>query len=538
MKFLPNGPDIPEDILQAHEDGKVVFFCGAGISYKVGLKGFEWLVEEIYRACRTVPELTEEAACNKDLYDIALNILEKRLPGQRRRMRKSLIQILQPNLAAKDAKETHLALLQLARNRDGYLRLVTTNFDRAFEKVARIEKINYQACSAPMLPTPKRSQWDGLVYLHGLLPEDDSDQLALDRLVMTSGDFGLAYLTERWAARFVSELFRNFIVCFVGYSINDPVIRYMTDAIAADRLRGESTNKFYAFVSDSNKVDKLAEWESRDIIPILYDPADNHKLLHETIKKWSEYYRDGIGGNERIVTECAGVKYAESTKQDNLIASMLWAISDKSGLPAKKFANFNPVPSLMWLDVFSKRNFHAEDLIRFGIHTAPDADETKPFSLICRPAPYELAPNMALVSNRDTSCELDDVMKNLAHWLVRHMNDPALLQWIVRNGGRLHKYLANLIEQKLIMFESLQREGKTNELKKIRANSQNAIPDKFMKKLWRLLLNGQVIGDQQFSREFYGWRNRLTRDGLTTSVRVELRRLLAPRIKLRPPLTR
>ena len=73
-----------------------------------------------------------------------------------------------------------------------------------------------------------------------------ADDSALHRLVVTSGDFGLAYLTERWAARFVSELFRNYVVCFVGYSINDPVLRYMMDALAADRMLGEVTPQAYA----------------------------------------------------------------------------------------------------------------------------------------------------------------------------------------------------------------------------------------------------------------------------------------------------
>ena len=536
MKFIPNGPDIPESLLQAHEDGKVVFFCGAGISYKVGLGNFKWFVDEIYRTCNTFPESAEEKACGKALYDTALNILEKRLPGQRRGMRKSLVQILQPNMDPPDAKDTHLALLQLARSRDGDLRLVTTNFDRAFEKVAKIEKLNYQTYSAPMLPIPKRSQWDGLVYLHGLIPKDESDKVALDRLVMTSGDFGLAYLTDRWAARFVSELFRNFIVCFIGYSINDPVIRYMTDAIAADRLRGESTNKFYTFDSGNNKADKLTEWEARDIIPILYDSADNHELLHETIKMWAEYYRDGIGGKERIVTECAGVKYVKSTKQDNLRARMLWAISDKSGLPAQKFASFNPAPSLMWLKVFDNCDFDLGDLIRFGVHSAPDARNIQKFSLMRRPAPYELAPYMELVSSHGTSCDLDDVMKSLGQWLVRHLNDPTLLLWIARNGGRLHKFFANLIEQRLNEYQCLERDGFTDKFDGILINSPNAIPNRFMKKLWHLLLVGQVFTDHSSSRDLYVWENRFDRDGLTTPLRVELRRLLAPRIKLSSPL--
>ncbi len=49
MQFVTNGPDIPEALLQAHEEGRVVFFCGAGISYPADLPGFKGLVKEIYR---------------------------------------------------------------------------------------------------------------------------------------------------------------------------------------------------------------------------------------------------------------------------------------------------------------------------------------------------------------------------------------------------------------------------------------------------------------------------------------------------------
>lgn len=40
MQFVRHGPDIPERLLQAHEDGRVAFFCGAGISYPARLPGF------------------------------------------------------------------------------------------------------------------------------------------------------------------------------------------------------------------------------------------------------------------------------------------------------------------------------------------------------------------------------------------------------------------------------------------------------------------------------------------------------------------
>src|SRR5262249_26986962 len=149
-------------------------------------------------------------------------LLERRLPGQRLAVRNALATVLQPNLRLKGATDTHAAMLQLARSREGALRLVTTNFDRIFARLTARKKLAMPTYQAPLLPIPKNSRWDGLVYLHGLLPAHP-DASALHRLVLTSGDFGLAYLTERWAARFVSELFRNYVVCFVGYSINDPV---------------------------------------------------------------------------------------------------------------------------------------------------------------------------------------------------------------------------------------------------------------------------------------------------------------------------
>ena len=62
MQFITNGPDIPDALLQAHEEGRVVFFCGAGISYPAGLPGFKGLVDKIYRLIGTVPSTSSASA--------------------------------------------------------------------------------------------------------------------------------------------------------------------------------------------------------------------------------------------------------------------------------------------------------------------------------------------------------------------------------------------------------------------------------------------------------------------------------------------
>ena len=56
MQFVRGGPDVPERLLQAHEEGHVVFFCGAGISYPARLPGFAGLVDELYSRLEIIPD--------------------------------------------------------------------------------------------------------------------------------------------------------------------------------------------------------------------------------------------------------------------------------------------------------------------------------------------------------------------------------------------------------------------------------------------------------------------------------------------------
>lgn len=540
MQFIANGPEIPDALVQAHEEGRVVFFCGAGISYPAGLPGFKGLVDKIYELNGTVPSDIEREALDRQQFDAALDLLERRLPGQRRAVRRVLAQALKPNLRRKGATDTQGALLRLGRSRGGTLRLVTTNFDRVFHAAARRTGQPFQAYAAPMLPIPKASRWNGLVYLHGLLPEK-ADETALNRLVVTSGDFGLAYLTERWAARFVSELFRNYVVCFVGYSINDPVLRYMMDALAADRMLGEVTPQAWAFGDCEPGLErhKTNEWEAKGVAPILYTVPSgsyDHSALHNTLHEWADTYRDGVLGKERIVINNALARPSASTQQDNFVGRMLWALSDRSGLPAQRFADFNPVPSLEWLlESFSDERFQHDDLARFGVPPRDVVDTKLSFSLVHRPTPYDRAPAMLLVSGGVISSQWDGVMFQLARWLLRHLDDPRLIIWVAQRGGQLHDRWSYLIEHELDRLASLEREGTTADLDEIRAQAPKAIPGAIMRTLWRLLLGGRVKS-QRYDDDLYRWRSRLTRDGLSATLRLELRQLLAPQVALNKPI--
>ncbi|WP_447773001.1 anti-phage defense-associated sirtuin Dsr1 [Aeromonas veronii] len=522
MQFIPNGPDIPNELLHAHEEGRVLFFCGAGISYPAGLPGFSELVIRMSKHAGEPLDRSEQDMVTQGGLDRAIGHYEKRIQGGRAAVRRGLPSCLTADLSKPRALTTHLALLTLGKDKKDNLKLVTTNFDTLFEKAGKSPITIHQA-------PPSRSRWNGVVHLHGRMPDSASEE-DLDQLILSDGDFGQAYLTEGWAARFVAGLFRDYTLCFVGYSIDDPVLRYMTAAHSLDGSR-----KIFAFASykrDELNITKQ-KWQDKHVIPIMYDDANYHRKLHQTLHVWASIYRDGVRGKERLVARYAYKQPNQSSSQNDFVSRMLWALADPSGLPAKCFAQLNPTPSLDWLDVFTSKCFGHNDLTCFGVQPQGKINESLSFSLLQRPASYMSVPAMSVVTN-GLSGYWDEVMPPLAYWLTRHLGNPKLLLWVVSNGGQLHRRWRRLVENVLSRFDSMMCDGQFIEIDEVKAQSQYAIPDPMMRTLWRLLLLGR-IKCSDCDGNIFQWMSRLGREPLNVMLRLELRELLTPKIALRKP---
>ncbi|NBD07248.1 anti-phage defense-associated sirtuin Dsr1 [Burkholderia thailandensis] len=536
MQFIKNGPTIPETLLLAHEEGRVVFFCGAGISFPAGLPGFKTLVNKLYDSLQPAPNDVQEAAITNQQYDIAVGLLEDEL-GSREVVRREMAKVLTPDLSARDAFTTHRALLSLAKTRKGSTRLITTNFDRLFEEVIARDGLKLEPFCAPLLPVPK-NRWNGLVYLHGLLSTSPSRD-ELDRLVISSGDFGLAYLTERWAARFVSELFRNYVVCFVGYSLADPVLRYMTDALAADRLRGEASPEMFAFASYAGTKashDKASrEWRAKNVIPLLYKETKDHSNLHKTIRAWEKTYSAGARGKGKIVQDCILAGPLASTVEDDLIGRMLWAISEPDGTPARLFAEHSPAPTLDWLPHFCDTRFEHRDLPRFGVSPDKEVDVKLRFSLAHRPMPYSLAAEMSIVSHGGNPRAMDRVMSYLALWLVRYLDAPELLLWLASRGGHLSEPFASQVRKRLEETAQMEERESAEEIKRFKDDSPHGIPRPAMRTLWNLVLLGRV-GSANTDFHIFEWVRHFLREGMTTALRLQFKQFLGARVILRKPI--
>lgn len=514
MRFIKDGPEVPDRLVESHEDGKVVFFCGAGISYPAGLPGFEGLTRRLFEDLGEDLNSTEKAAFEEKRFDVAIDLLERRIRNRPMVREKIQTILTPPDLANPISTNTHKAILTLGKSKDNSLRVVTTNFDRIFLEVDP----SLMPYAAPLLPIPKKSRWNGLVHLHGLLPKDN-DPTALNSLVVSSGDFGLAYLTERWASRFVTELFRNYVVCFVGYSLGDPVLRYMLDALAADRILGEESDDVFAFApfregrEDADKRD----WQAKGVVPILYCEAGSHDLLHKTLFEWAGLYRDGMTGKRAIIAREA-VMPPSGNASDGQVDRVIWALMDPT--VTKAFADLDPIPPVEWLDVFAESRFKISDLCSLGVTQPSSIEDVKSFSLVNRPAPQNNNSNMALVSIADADFlapRLDEVMGHIARWICRHLDQQKVLTWVIKSGCSLHPQFRELVTRELIADPP-------------RISGPLAL-------IWRLICAGLGTSMRNYSSmSLYRWCNRFKRFGWSVSLKRELSQMLRPIVGLREPL--
>ncbi|MFA0108242.1 SIR2 family protein, partial [Vibrio splendidus] len=125
---------------------------------------------------------------------------------------------------------------------DGIVRLVTTNFDRLFD----LCKPDIHTFIPPRLPELNHSvEFNGTVYLHGKVNEDGTGA-ASNGFVLSSSEFGDAYLANGWATSFVKGILEKYVVVFVGYSADDPPIQYLLEAL---NKSSSHLNDIYAFQS-------------------------------------------------------------------------------------------------------------------------------------------------------------------------------------------------------------------------------------------------------------------------------------------------
>jgi len=314
---------IPERLLLAHARGEVLFICGAGISSPAGLPDFRQLVLDVYERLDSVVHSVlaglPAGACNQwqancaglterqtaevkrfiaGDYDVVLGMLERRLDDQTRgdsQVRREVAARLRSG--TKNPAPIHRALIRLA-DRGGARTIVTTNFDLLLEAAARQLRLPVQTYALGSIPRPSRqTEFSGVLHIHGALDRSPS---RVSELVLSDQDFGEFYLRRRIVPDFIYDAARLYHLVLVGYSANDPPMRYLLNAVAADGSRFDDLKERFTFFG-TNAPDpvSLEDWKARGITPIHYDSNGNHEALLATLERWSEL--SAVNGKKGII---------------------------------------------------------------------------------------------------------------------------------------------------------------------------------------------------------------------------------------------
>ena len=531
MRFVHEGPDVPDDLLFAQEEGRVVFFVGSGISVPAGLPSFKGLVDRIYKNLRKRSSSLEQIEIENGRFDRALHLLEDRIPDGKTRVRMEVHKILE-RPSQSDRETLHRSLLILASDQQGRIRIVTTNFDRLFESSSSIR--NTPIYSAPNLPSANPRHWNGIVYLHGILPNGDELE-GLESLVLTSSDFGRAYLADGWATRFLVELFKNYVVCFVGYSIGDSMLIYWMDALATNPHSGQIQSTAYAFVSvDEDRCipDETKKWRSTGVTPIPYEikkNANNHKQLESTIHRWAGIYRDGLSGKRSVLQSYMTNPPAGSDLTSFANTHVLWALADQRALSF--VATLDPVPPIQWLDVLKACGPSETDSDLLAESRDPNIGKGRVNSLDQNSLEngYRL---WCVLFDPAADKEDGHLIHCMARWLTRHLDNPDLATTLAARKHQLNPYFRQAIRDQIDVGTS---ETMSSLEESNAASDSNPRVRPAMRKIWNLFLSGKIATDS-LGMGLFEWKRMFKRSGYTCEVRKGLRSLLAPRISIRPSL--
>ena len=388
MRFLEYGPNIPDELLLARDQGRVVFFCGAGVSRaKAELPDFFGLAQIVLNRLG-VTEDNPAARILKEAKEIENRTGEVGLISADRVFglleRDFIVRDIEAAVAGALKPESqpdlgaHNLLIDLATSEQGSTRIVTTNFDRLFDNCNR----DLDSWQPPRLPDLSHSDdMNGIVYLHGKATRE-YDGAEGDGFVLSSSEFGGAYLADGWATKFIREILEKYTVVFVGYTADDPPIHYLLEGLNGS---GGNLEQVYAFQSGNQDV-AVARWKHKGVEAISYDPADGHKALWNTIEAWASRARNPDNWHDAVVEMARQGPEGLRPYQRGQVAHL---VSTLKGV--RNFSGGGTPPPATWLCVFDKYRRYATPA-NSGIlmDPGPVVDPFPYYSLDSDPVPLPL----------------------------------------------------------------------------------------------------------------------------------------------------
>ncbi|MBN2069520.1 MAG: SIR2 family protein [Opitutales bacterium] len=485
-----------------------------------GMPNFEGLTEKIINEFKPPEESEILSAFStwdntsqypyKVPFDQVFHLLYQEYP--RREVNQEIEKIFETDLSK--ISKNHETIRRISSNTDGIPQIVTTNFDRLFERDNEKLKIH----EPPALPNLKHGgSISGITYLHGRLNGDNIEEYPY---VLGSSDFGRAYLAEGWATDFIRSLLEMYTVVLVGYSADDPPVKYLLQGLNHNKRKARS----HLFVFDRGEPEKVeAKWADKGVTSIAY--AD-HPQLWETLEAWAKRAEDPSAWRNNIIEKARTLPHLLDPHERGQVAHLV-----KTSPGAKEFANAKPPLPADWLWVFDS-TYRTKDIIKnyiteeefdplknYGLdddlprdENSKNGDKKSSLNLLQRLPTDENQPesNHLVNFNPSGSESLPSRLFHLSRWILSSLNDPITLDWASREQ-RLHPNLTREIQQNL--------------------NFNNTIPKK-IKQLWSLVLLYQESRSTQKNNQWIFFNNNIRNEGWSHSALREIDEITKPRLNI------
>ena len=431
----------------------------------------------------------------------------------------------------------HQTMLKLATTKDGLVRFVTTNFDRLFD----LCKPDIHTFLPPRLPDLNHpNEFSGTVYLHGKVNEDGTGA-ASNSFVLSSSEFGDAYLANGWATSFVKGILEKYVEVFVGYSADDPPIQYLLEAL---NKSSSHLNDIYGFQSGDESY-ASSKWHHKGVKAIAYDDTNGHIALWSTLESWAERASDPDTWYQEIITKAGMGPHLLQPYERGQIAHI---VSTTEG--AKKFANSEILAPATWLHVFDPE-LRYEGLRENLSNTENRADVVDPFhfySLDSDHTPQHVDPNdfynkretptgawdafefnphdikgaqeqRAIKFRGDDSkfsqfSTLPQRLNTLTYWLSRVAEQPEVIWWVTKQKC-LHPWV------QLVLKSEFERRSKDM--------------DSTLNEAWGYILDGFEQNYKRGKPNWYTLERAIKNNGWCPRKLRHLAKVTEPYIKVTPP---
>ena len=528
MRFHAEGPSIPDILLERCDAGRVVFLCGAGVSVPSGMPTFVGLTRhvieffdppddsEIMATFR--PWQDDQSAANVPL-DQIFNLLHQEYG--KNQVNALVTEGLNAPIEAEEVGFEHGLIKRISSNQSGVPQIVTTNFDRLFEQGPEGKRLVRHL--PPAFPDLNfGSTIEGITYLHGRLADLDSER---HPYVLSSADFGRAYLAEGWATNFIRNLLERYTVVMVGYQAEDPPLKYLLQGLNHDGQYDRS--RLYAF-DRGLPEDIEAKWRDRGVTAIAYP---NHSSLWMTMEAWANRADDPRKWRASVVDSCQEDPKGLSPHERGQVAHVLRTVQG-----ARMFAEADPTPHPEWVCVMDGNVRSANESRSYGddaeIFVPGDAygldDDLRDISEDDR---RQGVSNDNIFVRRDEDDNPDQFHRlggrqaegfeatpirlgHLITWLSQSISSPVLAWWTIRQNG-LHPRLLQQIERQIERSESLHERARH---------------------VWNLILeHHRDPRNRKWDGDWFDIKKRIGREGWTASVLRDFRRVATPRVEIHPP---